>query len=462
MPSLVDSLSAASHSLGSYEQAMEVVSNDTTNSTTPGYANQSAEFTSDSFNPSGGGAGGVSMSAMLSSRDEYAEGSVRGAQSAETFSTTLVNNFQAITGLFPLSTSTATSGGNGVGGQLNNLFSAFSVLTTNPNDSADRQAVLNAAGNLATSFNETYSSLTSSQQNAFNQGSAYVKQINSLVSEIQQINITKQSNTSAGSDPGLDAQLHANLETLSQLVNITTQTATDGTTSIFLGGRTPLLMGAQQYSISAVSVSNNFEVLAADGSDISAYATSGQLGATRQLANQILPGYIQQVNTLAKNVADATNTILGSGVDESGNPGAALFSYNANAPAQTLAAAMTNPTKIAAATSTNPGGNGNAVTLSNLLNVPQAGLNNLTLVGYYGNLASVVGTDSANAVSDQTTNQQILVQAQTLRSNASGVSLDEEATLLTEYQQAYNATSKLVNVIDQMMQTLMTMYPATG
>jgi flagellar hook-associated protein 1 FlgK len=123
---------------------------------------------------------------------------------------------------------------------------------------------------------------------------------------------------------------------------------------------------------------------------------------------------------------------------------------------------MTDPKKIAAASTSNPGGNDNAVLLANLDNVQQASLGGFTFTSYYGNLASLVGTDSSKAQSDQTTNQQILSQAQTLRANVSGISLDQEATELTEYQQAYEATSKLVTVIDQMMQVLINMYPTTA
>jgi flagellar hook-associated protein 1 FlgK len=442
---------------------MQVVSNDTTNSATPDYANQGAHFTADSFNPSGGGAGGVTMAGLMSSRDEYAEQTVRVAQSAENFSSQMATNLQAVEGFFPLATSSSSSlTARGIGGELNDLLSAFSSLTTNPNDAASRQSVLNAAGNLATAFNETYGGLTTAKQNTVSQAGSYVQQINSLVTQIQQINIAKQKQASALTDPGLDAQLHSYLETLSQLVDITTQTANDGTTSVFLGGRAPLVVGAEQYSISATSASGNLEVLDTNGNDISGYAASGKLGALVTLANQTLPGYINQLNVLAQSVADTINTTLSSGVDQNGTAGAPLFSYNPTAPAQTLAVVMTDPKKIAAALALNPGGNGNALLLSNLDNVQQASLGGFTFTSYYGNLASVVGTDSSKAQSDQTTNQQILSQAQTLRSNISGISLDQEATELTEYQQAFEATSKLVTVIDQMMQALMNMYPTTA
>jgi flagellar hook-associated protein 1 FlgK len=462
MPSLVDSLSSAAHSLNSYEQAMQVVSNDTTNSATPGYANQDPNFLADSFNPSGGGDGGVTMAGLLSSRDAYAEQSVRAAQSSESFSATMAINLQSVEGLFPLADSSSSAlSSTGISGRLNGLFSAFSSLTTNPNDTASRQSVINAAENLATAFNETYAGLTTAKQNVLSQGRTYVQQINSLVSQIQQINVAKQKQASALTDPGLDAQLHSDLETLSQLVNITTQTATDGTTSIFLGGRSPLLMGAEQYSISTTTVSGQLQVLDSNGNNIAAYATSGKLGALATLANQTIPGYISQLNTLSQNIADTINATLSSGVDQNGNPGAALFSYNPISPAQTLTVSMTNASKLAAATASDPGGNDNAITLSTLDSTPQAGLGGFSFTSYYGNLASLVGTDSSKAQSDQTTNQQILTQSQTLRANISGVSLDREATELVEYQQAFNATSKLVNVIDQMMATVINMYPAS-
>ena len=345
---------------------------------------------------------------------------------------------------------------------LNNLMSAFSNLTTGPNDTANRQAVLNAAGNLASAFNTTYDSLTGVQKDITSQAHDAVENINSLVSRIQQINVAKQHNASVGRDAGVDAELHSDLEKLSQLTNITTQTATDGTTSIFLGGRTPLLIGVDQDSLSASQVNGNLVVSDSTGANVSTYASSGKLAALVTLANQTVPGYVTQLNTLAQGIADTINTKLAAGLDQHNAAGAPLFSYNASAPAQTLTVAMTDPAKIAAASASAPSGNDNAVALSTIAEVPQASLGNFTFVGYYGNLSSVIGTDSANAQAEQTTNQQLLSQTETLRSNVSAVSLDQEAAQLTEYQQAYGATSRLVNVIDQMMQSILNMLPISG
>ncbi len=465
MPNLVDSFQAGAHSLSAYEQGIQVVSNDTTNATTPGYANQSPIFTADSFSLSGGGAGGVSLGAVQSSRDAYAEQNVQAAQSAENYSATLANSLQSIESAFPLSTS-ATSGG-GIGGALNQFFSSVSNLTTNPNNSADRQTFLDAANSLAASVNDTFTSLDSAKTNAVNQGEQDANTLNNLVLQVQQINVAKQQNPSARTDPGIDAQLHSDLEQISQLANITTSENNDGTTNIYLDGQDALLLGTVQSKLSAgvtsgSSMTSQLQLLDSSGKDVTSLATGGKIGALVQLANTTLPGYIGQLNKLAQGLADSVNNTLTTGIDQNGNPGTALFAYDPTAPAKTLATTGLSASQVAAAVSTNPGGNDNATKLSVLSSASLTSLGGATYTSFYGNLAAALGADSANSQSSQATQQQVLSQAQNLRSNLSAVSLDTEAAQLTEYQQAYNATSKLLSVIDQMMQSVLNIVPATG
>jgi flagellar hook-associated protein 1 FlgK len=73
---------------------------------------------------------------------------------------------------------------------------------------------------------------------------------------------------------------------------------------------------------------------------------------------------------------------------------------------------------------------------------------------YFGSIASVVGTQLSNATTNQTTQQDLLTQAQSLRQDSSGVDLNEEATKVLEFQRSYEAASKLMTVIDEMVQTI--------
>ncbi len=52
-----------------------------------------------------------------------------------------------------------------------------------------------------------------------------------------------------------------------------------------------------------------------------------------------------------------------------------------------------------------------------------------------------------------------MAQAQSLQQQVSGVSLDEEAIRLVQLQSSYDAASKVVTVIDDTLQSLMTMIP---
>jgi flagellar hook-associated protein 1 FlgK len=443
---------------------MEVVSNNTTNAATPGYASQTQSLEADPFDPAQGAIGGVSAGPVISSRDIYAEINVQNAQSAINYSSTLANTLQSVIPLFSLNTSSNTD--TTIGGTLNSLFNSFSSLSVSPNDAATRAGVLNAASNLASAFNSTYQSLSTTANGVVADTRSTVASINSLAADIQQINAQTLRSGGTGPDAGTDAQLYSDLENLSKLTNITFNQQADGTTSVYLGGQSALVVGSTQYAISSKSITTSAntqgtQIVDANGNDITQLATSGQLGGLIDLSNTKLPGYISQLNTLAQNVADQVNTQLTSGTDQNGNTGQALFSYTAGAAAKTLSVTGITAPQLAAASTSAPGGNDNAVALQKLQNATFASLGGATFTQYYANVSSNVGSDSSNASNSETTQQQLLSQAQSLRSNVSGVSLDQQATLLAEYQQSYDAISKLITVVNSLVQTVIGLIPGT-
>lgn len=452
MANLLTSLSSAAGAMGAYEKAMEVVQNDTVNVNTPGYVKQSVVFESLPFDLVGAQAGGVKAGQVLNSRDEYAEHNVQIQQTALGLSSALASHLAALQPAFDLQSTT------GIAGSLNSLFSAFSQLTIAPNDAQARQSVISAAAGLAAAFNVTASSLADAGNAVDTDTRSAVANINQIVADIQKINTARRADAQENQDPSLDARLHVDLENLAQYAGFSTVQAQDGTVSVFMGNQRPLLIGATQYAISAVTGSAT-QILDSNGNDITSNVSGGQLGALVQIRNTILPQYQSQLDQMAQSVADTINTQLAAGVDQSGAAGAALFTYNAAAPAKTLATTSITANQLAAAASASPGGNDNAVVLSGIQNATIGTLGGFTLTQFYGNLSSTVGRDISDAQDDQTTQQQLLAQAQSLRSQNSSVSLDEEAARLLQYQQAYEATGKLITVINQMTQTLMGLIP---
>jgi flagellar hook-associated protein 1 len=440
--------------MNAYEQAMEVVQNDTVNANTPGFVAQNVNFSALPFSVNGAQSGGVEVAGVISSRDEYAETNVQIQQSAANYSSTLSSVLGNVQPLFNLQDTT------GIAGSLNTLFADFSSLSTTPNSTTAREAVISDAGGVASAFNTVANGLATAVSTVNTDTQNTVTDINNTLADIANLNAQISSGSQSSPDPSVDARMYSDLETLSQYVGITTQTGENGAINVYLAGQRPLVVGSNAFSLSAHQTSSGTVIQDSNGNDITSFVQGGTLGALVQIQNTTLPGYESQLNTLAQGVADQINTQLESGVDQNGNSGTALFTYTAGQQAQSLAVTNITASQIAAASSANPGGNDNALALANLQNQSVAALGNTTSTDYFSNLSTQVGTDVSNATNTNTTDQSLLAQAQSLRSQASSVSLDDEAAKLEQYQQSYDAISKLISAIDDMTTTLMDLMPA--
>jgi flagellar hook-associated protein 1 FlgK len=267
-------------------------------------------------------------------------------------------------------------------------------------------------------------------------------------------NVELRARKEAASEPSLDANIHQALEELSQLVDFSAVKASDGSTTILIGGQTTAVIGDHVYHLGAGATSTESTILDAKGTDISGQIGSGRISALLKLRNETVPSYLSDLNKLAAGLADSVNTALAGGLDANGNvPTTPLFSYDAaNGEALTLAVNPLSPSDIAAASVTAAGGNQNALALADLGSSRQ--IDGFTFAEFYGNVAGRVGRDAASAQQDQQTGSALLSQARSFRSDTSGVSLDEEAAKLIQFQKSYQAAAKLISVLNDLTDTL--------
>ena len=120
---------------------------------------------------------------------------------------------------------------------------------------------------------------------------------------------------------------------------------------------------------------------------------------------------------------------------------------NAGAAAD-MTVALTDPDQVAASGNGTQGDNSNATALANLVNQPIVA--GQTAGNYYSNLIDQVGNDVSNASAEQTAVGLVLQQLTNQQSSISGVSLDEEATNLVMYQRAYEASARVISVVDEL------------
>jgi flagellar hook-associated protein 1 len=469
VPGILSTFFSAANTLNAYTRVLEVTQNNVANASTPGFAKQDLPLQASKMDIPNGETGGVTVGQIQSARNEFAEQAVRTQQTGLGFQQQAANSLTALQSVFDI------SGTTGIDKALNDFFQSASAWGQAPADTVARQSVINSATEVAQNFRNAASSIQSLAQATDAQFRGTVDQVNQIVSEIQAYDHTSMVSGTSNQDSGIDTQVHAALENLSQLIDFTASKQPDGTTTILMNGTTPLLVGDRQYTLQAATTSGTnpaipnapgSEQLLVGGTDITAETAGGQLGAIVDFHNRVLASYIGDstqagdLNNLAQQFADRVNQLLTSGNISDGPPplaGVPLFTYDTTNPTNVASSLAVDPSVTSdrlAAISPGPpyASNGVPLALSQLANSNAAAdqIDGFSYSQYYASLASRVGNEVQDAQNNVNVQKSLLSQAQNQRQQLSGVDLNEEAMRLVEFQRAYQANAQFLTVLDQL------------
>jgi len=450
MGTLNAALWIAAHALDVDQGALNVTSNNIANASTPGYSREVVNLTEQTPIQSGNltFGTGVDLKNVQSVRDQILTILIAQQSTQQSGAQTQLNAMQQVQGLFSDPTS-------GIGASLTAFFNSINQLSTNPTDTAQRQAVITAAQNLVGSFNQTAQTL-SQVQSSLNQSVANsVDQINSLTKQIAKLNAKVGQMQQLGEDPGsfLD-QENQLINQLSQLTNIT-EIKTEHGLTLTTGDGTALVVGNQSFDLSVGNGANGMQDVFAQGQDITSTIHGGSLGGTIQVRDTNIPAILSQLNTLAGDFATSFNAAQAMGFDLNGNQGQPLFTFSAGTEAASISLATTDPDAIAASSDGAPGSNGNIVNLLAVQSQPLA--SGQTPTDTYANIVSTAGNMASQAQADLTASTASLNQLNDRLGSISGVSINEETANLLVYQNAFTAAARVFTTIDQLTQTLLTM-----
>ena len=367
-----------------------------------------------------------------------------------------------LTTLQQIQTSFTTSSQD-IGTEISAFFSSLSSLSTNATSSSSRQAVLSAGQNLATALNTTSRALTSAQSSLNPQVAQDVSQINQLSQQIAALNPQIAGLQEAGQDTGtLQDQQNQLVLDLSSLTNVSVTPSSQGIT-VTTGNGTALVVGAKSYNLqTSTGSTGNLAVLDQNGDDVTSAISAGDLGGTLKTQNQTIPGLLNSLDTLANQLGTAVNSVQAEGYDQNGQKGGNVFNVSSTVAgsAASISVALTDPAGVAASSDGTAGSNGN---LANFAAIQNSALPSGQTPGdSYAALVYQVGslTDNAQAESDAVTSS--LSQLNDQLSSVSGVSVDEEATNLITYQNAYEAAARVITTIQSLFQTTLLMGTAAA
>ncbi|MDX1959359.1 MAG: flagellar hook-associated protein FlgK [Leptospiraceae bacterium] len=73
---------------------------------------------------------------------------------------------------------------------------------------------------------------------------------------------------------------------------------------------------------------------------------------------------------------------------------------------------------------------------------------------FYSGMIAKLGTEGREAIQEASTRKLLMTEYENLRQSVSGVSLDEEMANMVQFQQSYNASARMINVQNEMLDTI--------
>ncbi|MFA6286575.1 MAG: flagellar hook-associated protein FlgK [Opitutaceae bacterium] len=352
-------------------------------------------------------------------------------------------------------TGDTASSGEGLSGAFGEFFNALQAFAARPTDLGERQNLVQRADILAERFRVTDSRLEQIQTDLGTQVQSDTDDVNRLLSTVADLNgqIGRLEINAVGSAVDLRDQRQATIEKLAAKIGSETRpNATEtGQLDVFVrdAGGNPVVL------VSLAVVANP---VAFDGAQLTAGTAATPVALSSGSINGLLTARDGAVQDLRDQLDDFASQLAVS-VNAAYNPTGAtgdFFAYNPAAPASTLAlAAGLTPVSLKASDGGASADNTLAAAVAALsahpFSIGSGDLIDGTFSQYYSGVVSdfgrtVSGTDGRLA--DQT-NIENLVRQQ--RQSVSGVSMDEEMADLLKYQRAFEASSKVISIIDGLL-----------
>jgi len=415
---------------------MAAIESNITNASNPDYSVESVGFQTVT-GPNGAGAG-VEVGQTTRATDPLLTNQINDSQGQQSYD-------QAFSEVTTLAQQIVAPSTGDLSTALQNVFNAFTALSANPQDSTTRTSALNALSQFAQTDQNMSSNLYSTAVTQLDSVSPLISQINAASSQIAQLNSQITAAGAAGqSTATLEDQRDSAVNQLAGLVGATA----DANGNVSVGG-VPLVSGnsALTLSMTGSGTSIGLEVSLANGMlPLNVNQVGGQLGGVMAGAQATL-NLQSQVNNFASTVAGALNNVSTTGYGLDGSTGNAVFVIPGGNDPIAINPDLTEQNLPAASTGASvPGDGSNAVAMAavassqNLFAADPTNTPSEELTQTLSNFGTLV----QNAGNGQTQAANTLQSLTQMKSQVTGVSLNDQLTELLQYQNMLQASGRAV------------------
>ncbi|MDH1899734.1 MULTISPECIES: lateral flagellar hook-associated protein LfgK [Aeromonas] len=333
---------------------------------------------------------------------------------------------------------------------LDSFFASLSAALDSPETPAQRSQIVSSAGALANRFGQLNESLLTQEKQIDDQLGSTITQVNSYLKQVAELNTQIGEQASKGvNTSALEDSREQIVRELSTFMEVRVNRQSDGSFSLSLPQGQPLVLAGSSSTLSlagdTLSLSfgpQSFEVPRLQG---------GTLAGVLEYRTTVLRPLRDELNQIAKKLADDFNTKQAGGVDLNGDPGKPLFSYDPLNPSGTLKVAD-GFTGDHLAFAKAGGGNGDNRNLQELLTIKD------DQYDAYSALLGKMAVQSGQAKATMEADANMEKQLATKLSSVSGVNLDEEGVKVMAYTKAYQANAKVISTSDQLFNSILNMF----
>ncbi len=346
----------------------------------------------------------------------------------------------------------------GLGASMSQFFAAFQDLSMHPEESANRNAVVQRATLMVGTFRRITDSIDSLKKDVLKEAESKVERINALVSSIAGLDQTIMSASASGSSPNdVRDQRDYQLAELSKLADIRVMDGVNGSMNVSIAGNM-ILSGGNSSSLVASMNGAKMEVHL-KGFAQPLNVAGGELGALMTLQNTTLDNYTAKLDQVASAIITNVNTAHSAGYGI-GTPPPTGLEFFTGTDARSIGinpVISGNINNVAASKDGSPGDNSIALQIANIQNAQVLNGNTNSISQFYNGFVSSIGTDIQSAATETASTQLVMEQLTTQQNSVAGVSIDEEMTNLIKYQHGFDAAARVINTVNDMFKTIINM-----
>lgn len=466
MPGLFQGLEIGKRALLGHQVGLQTIGHNIANVNTPGYTRQRIRMSTSAPEISLHGpiGTGLQVNSIYHVRDLFLGDQYRQAQKDLGQWSYKSKSMQQIESVF------AEPGDDSINEVLDQFWNNWSALSSDAENSGHRSSIIANAKQLINSVKQLATGLEDLQRSTDRDLQGLTAQTNTMTEEIARLNqqIVRQELDGNQANDLRDMRDHI-IDNLANIIDVNVNQMTDGSASVYMGGML-LVDGPDSFAIGVDAKRDGEKIthtLVWQGSAVKLKNINGQVAGLVETRDVTIPRYLKELNNLTKTLVEEVNAIHMAGYGLDGSTNVAFFDPNFT-DAKDLRLNLEivlNKNKIAASDSSNPDDRSNGVVATQISDLRDAMLmsgSTTTINQFYHGMVGNLGVETSEANSFASNYELITHQVDNQRQSVQGVSLDEEMANLVKHQHAFDAAARIITVMDQALDTVITRMGIVG